>query len=47
MVYKLVQRENASGELESVAKKSKDKASKGGRKWALRRLGPKGWPRRR
>ena len=34
MVYKLVQRENASGELESVAKKSKDKASRGGRKWA-------------
>ena len=42
MVYKLVQRENASGELESVAKKSKDKASKGGRKWAMRRLGAKG-----
>ncbi len=42
MVYKLVQRENASGELESVAKKSKDKASKGGRKWAMRRLGSKG-----
>ena len=42
MVYKLVQRENASGELESVAKKSKDKASSGGRKWALRRLGSHG-----
>jgi nicotinate phosphoribosyltransferase len=42
MVYKLVQRENSSGELEKVAKKSKDKASKGGRKWAMRRLGAKG-----
>ncbi|MDV3222381.1 MAG: nicotinate phosphoribosyltransferase [Intrasporangium sp.] len=42
MVYKLVQRENASGEMEGVAKKSKDKVSVGGRKWALRRLGPSG-----
>lgn len=39
MVYKLVQRENSSGEMESVAKKSKNKVSVGGRKWALRRLG--------
>ncbi|MDN5789562.1 MAG: nicotinate phosphoribosyltransferase [Micrococcales bacterium] len=38
MVYKLVQRENASGALEGVAKKSKDKLSVGGRKWAVRRL---------
>ncbi|WP_028659075.1 nicotinate phosphoribosyltransferase [Nocardioides insulae] len=36
-VYKLVAREGASGELEPVAKKSKDKASVGGRKFALRR----------
>ena len=42
MVYKLVAREGASGELEPVAKKSKDKASVGGRKWALRRRGPNG-----
>ncbi len=36
-VYKLVAREGADGELVSVAKKSKDKASVGGRKYALRR----------
>jgi nicotinate phosphoribosyltransferase len=36
-VYKLVARENDSGEMVSVAKKSKDKASIGGRKYALRR----------
>ncbi len=42
MVYKLVQRENAAGELEGVAKKSKDKVSVGGRKWALRRLNNRG-----
>ncbi|WP_205474403.1 nicotinate phosphoribosyltransferase [Nocardioides sp. SYSU D00038] len=36
-VYKLVAREGASGELEAVAKKSIDKVSVGGRKWALRR----------
>ncbi|MDN5766319.1 MAG: nicotinate phosphoribosyltransferase [Humibacillus sp.] len=42
MVYKLVQRENAMGELEGVAKKSKDKMSVGGRKWALRRLSERG-----
>lgn len=38
MVYKLVSREGPSGEMESVAKKSKDKKSVGGRKWAARRL---------
>jgi nicotinate phosphoribosyltransferase len=38
MVYKLVQREDASGVMQGVAKKSKDKASVGGRKWAMRRL---------
>ena len=37
MVYKLVHREDASGVMRGVAKKSKDKASVGGRKWALRR----------
>ena len=37
MVYKLVQREDASGEMRPVAKKSKDKATVGGRKWAMRR----------
>jgi nicotinate phosphoribosyltransferase len=37
MVYKLVQREDASGVMAPVAKKSKDKTSVGGRKWALRR----------
>jgi nicotinate phosphoribosyltransferase len=36
-VYKLVAREGPSGKLESVAKKSIDKVSVGGRKWALRR----------
>ncbi len=42
MVYKLVAREDASGELVGVAKRSKDKASVGGRKFALRRRGPDG-----
>ncbi|WP_028642955.1 nicotinate phosphoribosyltransferase [Nocardioides sp. URHA0020] len=36
-VYKLVARESATGELESVAKRSIDKISVGGRKYALRR----------
>ncbi|MGI9083664.1 MAG: nicotinate phosphoribosyltransferase [Aeromicrobium sp.] len=36
-VYKLVAREDASGVLVPVAKKSSDKLSIGGRKWALRR----------
>jgi nicotinate phosphoribosyltransferase len=38
MVYKLVQREDSSGAMQGVAKKSKDKTSVGGRKWAMRRL---------
>ena len=38
MVYKLVQREEAPGRMQAVAKKSKDKLSVGGRKWAMRRL---------
>jgi nicotinate phosphoribosyltransferase len=37
MVYKLVHREDASGVMRGVAKASKDKASVGGRKWAMRR----------
>jgi nicotinate phosphoribosyltransferase len=41
-VYKLVAREGADGELVSVAKKSTDKVSIGGRKYALRRLSPSG-----
>ena len=41
-VYKLVARESGDGELVSVAKKSADKISVGGRKYALRRLGPRG-----
>ncbi len=36
-VYKLVAREDAQGQMVSVAKKSKDKTSVGGRKFALRR----------
>ena len=36
-VYKLVAREDATGRLEGVAKRSKDKVSVGGRKFALRR----------
>jgi nicotinate phosphoribosyltransferase len=41
-VYKLVAREGANGEMVSVAKKSKDKISIGGRKFALRRRSPRG-----
>jgi nicotinate phosphoribosyltransferase len=41
-VYKLVAREGGSGEMESVAKKSKDKVSLGGRKYALRRRNARG-----
>ena len=36
-VYKLVSREGSAGEMVDVAKKSKDKISIGGRKYALRR----------
>jgi nicotinate phosphoribosyltransferase len=42
MVYKLVARADDSGELVGVAKRSKDKASVAGRKYALRRRGPDG-----
>jgi len=41
-VYKLVARADSTGELVSVAKKSKDKISIGGRKYALRRLDDEG-----
>jgi nicotinate phosphoribosyltransferase len=41
-VYKLVAREDESGQMVGVAKKSKDKISIGGRKYALRRLSPAG-----
>ncbi|WP_281174296.1 nicotinate phosphoribosyltransferase [Nocardioides aequoreus] len=41
-VYKLVAREDDEGRLESVAKRSSGKVSIGGRKYALRRLGPDG-----
>ena len=41
-VYKLVAREGADGELVSVAKRSTDKVSVGGRKYALRRLSAHG-----
>ncbi|HSP59470.1 MAG TPA: nicotinate phosphoribosyltransferase [Ornithinimicrobium sp.] len=42
MVYKLVSRESSDGVMEGVAKASTDKASVGGRKYALRRRGPDG-----
>src|SRR5699024_265601 len=42
MVYKLVLREGASGEMESVEKASSSKASVGGRKTAARRLDASG-----
>ena len=41
-VYKLVARESPSGDLVSVAKRSRDKPSIGGRKYAMRRLGSAG-----
>jgi len=41
-VYKLVAREDASRKIVGVAKKSKDKISVGGRKYALRRLSTAG-----
>ena len=42
LVYKLVSREDEAGEMLAVAKVSKDKASIGGRKYALRRRDPEG-----
>ena len=41
-VYKLVSREGEGGEMVGVAKRSKDKISIGGRKYALRQLSPEG-----
>ncbi|MGC4109371.1 MAG: nicotinate phosphoribosyltransferase [Nocardioides sp.] len=41
-VYKLVAREDDDGQMVGVAKKSTDKISVGGRKYALRRRTPKG-----
>ena len=41
-VYKLVAREDETGKIVGVAKKSKDKISIGGRKYALRRLSSDG-----
>lgn len=42
LVYKLVAREDASGVLRPVAKRSVGKPSRGGRKTAFRRIGPDG-----
>lgn len=42
MVYKLVARSDDTGEMVDVAKASKDKASVGGRKYALRRRNARG-----
>ncbi len=42
LVYKLVARSDDDGVMVSVAKKSQDKISVGGRKFALRRRSPKG-----
>ena len=42
LVYKLVAREDEAGHLAGVAKKSKDKLSVGGRKWAMRRINARG-----
>jgi len=42
LVYKLVAREDQAGHLVGVAKRSKDKRSVGGRKWAMRRINARG-----
>nr|WP_231121837.1 nicotinate phosphoribosyltransferase [Motilibacter peucedani] len=42
LVYKLVAREDSSGELRPVEKRSLNKTSRGGRKWAARRYGDDG-----
>ncbi|MEO6143458.1 MAG: nicotinate phosphoribosyltransferase [Dermatophilaceae bacterium] len=42
LVYKLVAREDETATLVGVAKKSKDKLSVGGRKWAMRRINARG-----
>jgi len=42
LIYKLVAREDDTGHLVDVAKKSKNKLSVGGRKWAMRRINARG-----
>jgi nicotinate phosphoribosyltransferase len=42
LIYKLVAREDRSGRLRAVAKRSVGKPSVGGRKWAVRRIDVKG-----
>ncbi|MDO5699238.1 MAG: nicotinate phosphoribosyltransferase [Dermatophilus congolensis] len=42
LVYKLVSREDDTGEIVDVAKKSKNKGTVGGRKYAMRRLDERG-----
>jgi nicotinate phosphoribosyltransferase len=42
LVYKLVARSDDTGTLQPVAKRSVGKPSRGGRKWAVRQLGPDG-----
>ena len=42
MVYKLVSRSDDAGVMQAVEKRSESKASRGGRKWALRRRSPDG-----
>jgi nicotinate phosphoribosyltransferase len=42
LVYKIVAREDGAGQMVNVSKQSKDKATVGGRKWALRRLDSRG-----
>ncbi len=42
LVYKLVARAGADSQLVGVAKRSQDKSSVAGRKWAVRRRGPDG-----
>ena len=42
LVYKLVARADDTGQVLDVAKLSKDKATVGGRKWAMRRLNARG-----
>lgn len=45
LVYKMVSREGANGQMEPVAKTSTDKTSVGGRKWAARQLSDAGCAR--
>lgn len=45
LVYKMVSRENANGQMEPVSKDSTEKRSVGGRKWAARTLSDRGLAR--